>query len=176
MTAPERTTPRTSGTPHSRNAALQKGTSIWSLERALDRFGPARGAVAARRLLLSAKEGGVSPPERLALHALLRHSSAQWTAGLWVQLGPAQECWLDLVIEDLKLCVEVDGWTVHSRAEAFHTDRDRQNVLALAGWTVLRYTPRRLRDDLDGAVAEILAMATTLRTGSKRRLTRAARV
>ena len=49
------------------------------------------------------------------------------------------------------------------RAEAFHTDRDRQNTLTLAGWTVLRYTPRRLRDDVDGAVAEILAMAAALR-------------
>jgi len=67
------------------------------------------------------------------------------------------------VVEDLKLCIEVDGWRVHSRAEAFHTDRDRQNVLALAGWTVLRYTPRRLRDDMDGAVAEIEAMAAALR-------------
>lgn len=44
-----------------------------------------------------------------------------------------------------------------------HADRDRQNALTLAGWTVLRYTPRRLRDDMDGAVAETLAMAAALR-------------
>jgi len=137
-----------------RDAALQGGTSIWSLERALDRFGSGRGAVAAARLVRSARDGGVSPPERLALHALLRHSRERWTAGLRIHVGPAQEHWLDLVIENLKLCVEVDGWTVHSRAEAFHTDRARQNALTLAGWTVLRYTPRQLRDDLDGAVAE----------------------
>ena len=113
--------------------------------------------------MVTAKEGGVSPPERLALHALLRRGDERWTAGLRVELGPAEEYWLDMVIEDLKLCVEVDGWKVHSQAEAFHTDRDRQNVLALSGWTVLRYTPRRLRDDLEGAVAEIVAMAAKLR-------------
>lgn len=151
-----------------RDAALQRGTSIWSLERALERRGSARGVAAARRLVLAAKGGGVSPPERLALHALLRNGHERWTAGLWVQVGPAQECWLDMAVEDVKLCVEVDGWTVHSRAEAYHTDRERQNALTLAGWTVLRYTPRQLRDDLDGAVAEIMAMATTLRQARRR--------
>jgi very-short-patch-repair endonuclease len=145
-----------------RDAALQRGTTIWSLDRALERYGPGRGLLNARRLVDLARAGGVSSPERLALHALLRNGTEQWTAGVRVQLGPAEEYWLDLVIEDLKLCVEVDGWKVHSQAEAFHTDRDRQNVLALAGWTVLRCTPRRLRTDLDGAVSEILAMAGKL--------------
>jgi len=146
-----------------RDIALQRGTTIFSLDRALERLGPGRGVVTARRLIDRARAGGVSSPERLALHALLRNGAEQWTAGFRVPLGPAEEYWLDLVIEDLQLCVEVDGWKVHSQAEAFHTDRDRQNVLALAGWTFLRYTPRRLRSDLDGSVAEILAMAANLR-------------
>ena len=114
----------------------------------MERYGPGRGAVNARRLVDLARAGGVSSPERLTLHALLRNGTERWKAGFRVQLGPA---------------VEVDGWKVHSRAEAFHTDRDRQNVLALAGWTVLRYTPRRLRNDVDGVVAEVLAMAAALR-------------
>jgi very-short-patch-repair endonuclease len=129
----------------------------------MERYGPGRGAVNARRLVDLARAGGVSSPERLTLHALLRNGTERWKAGFRVQLGPAEEYWLDLVIEEVRLCVEVDGWKVHSRAEAFHTDRDRQNVLALAGWTVLRYTPRRLRNDVDGVVAEVLAMAAALR-------------
>ena len=151
-----------------RDAALQRGTSIWSLERALDRRGSARGVAAARRLLLAAKDGGVSPPERLALHALLRDGRERWTAGVRVRVGAEQGYWLDLAVEDIKLCVEVDGWTVHSQAEAYHSDRERQNALALAGWTVLRYTPRQLRDDLDGAVEEILEMSATLRRSRRR--------
>lgn len=151
-----------------RDAALQRGTSIWSLERALDRRGSGRGVAAARRLLLAAKDGGVSPPERLALHALLRDGRERWTAGVRVRVGAEQGYWLDLAVEDIKLCVEVDGWTVHSQAEAYHSDRERQNALALAGWTVLRYTPRQLRDDLDGAVEEILEMSATLRRSRRR--------
>ena len=155
---PIRWTQRTFGTPRC-NGAPPSGRSIERLER----YGPGRGAVNARRLVDLARAGGVSSPERLTLHALLRNGTERWTAGLRVQLGPAEEYWLDLVIEEVRLCVEVDGWKVHSRAEAFHTDRDRQNVLALAGWTVLRYTPRRLRNDMDGVVAEVLAMAAALR-------------
>jgi very-short-patch-repair endonuclease len=34
----------------------------------------------------------------------------------------------------------VDGWAWHHDAEAFRRDRQRQNVLVLAGWTVLRFT------------------------------------
>lgn len=152
-----------------RDAALQRGTSNWSLERALDRRGSGRGVRAARRLVLAAKAGGVSAPERLALHALLLDGRERWTAGLRIRVGRGQECWLDLAIEDLKLCVEVDGWTVHSRAEAYHSDRQRQNALTLAGWTILRYTPRHLRDDLDGAIAEIMAAAATLRCARRHR-------
>ena len=110
----------------------------------------------------------MSPPERLALHALLRAGRERWTAGVRVRVDAEQEYWLDLAVEDVKLCVEVDGWTVHSRAEAFHSDRERRNALTMAGWTVLRYTPRHLRDDLDGAVDEILEMAATLRRSRRR--------
>lgn len=146
-----------------RDSALQRGTTVWSMERALDRLPARNGSNTARRLVLAAQDCAVSPPERLALHALLHAGPERWTAGLRIQVGPAHERWLDLVIEDIKLCVEVDGWKVHSRAESFHTDRERQNAITLVGWTVLRYTPRQLRDDLDGAVAEILGMAATLR-------------
>ncbi len=102
-----------------RDAALQRGVTVHSLDRALERLGRRRGVVAARNIVAQARAGGVSPPERLALRALLRRGTERWTAGLRVQLGPAEEYWLDLAVEELKLCVEVDGWTVHSRAEAF---------------------------------------------------------
>jgi len=145
-----------------RDTALQRGTTIWSLDRALERYGPGRGAVAARRLVDQARPGGVSPPERDALHALLRAGPHSWTAGLRICMGPAEQYVLDLAIEGLRLAVEVDGWGVHSTAEAYHRDRARQNRLVEAGWTVLRLTPRQLRDDPDGEVAAILRVAAKL--------------
>jgi very-short-patch-repair endonuclease len=72
---------------------------------------------------------------------------------------------LDLAYEDAKVAVEYDGlWHVGS-AQQMHDDRRRINALAALGWTVLHVTSVRLRDDLDGVVAEIRA---ALRRARKR--------
>jgi very-short-patch-repair endonuclease len=46
----------------------------------------------------------------------------------------------DFAYPDLRLAMEVDGWASHGSRAAFQADRDRQNRLATAGWTVLRFT------------------------------------
>lgn len=69
-----------------------------------------------------------------------------------------RKCCLDLAIEEIKLAIEVDGWTVHSRSDAFGSDRERQNELVRAGWTVLRYTPQQIRGNLERVRAEIRAV------------------
>lgn len=57
-----------------RDAALQLGTTVASLERALERLAPGNGTAAARPLVSAARTGGVSRPERDLL-ARLRASS-----------------------------------------------------------------------------------------------------
>ena len=47
---------------------------------------------------------------------------------------------LDYAWPGARVVVEVDGYGPHSSRRAFQDDRDRQNVLVLAGWTVLRFT------------------------------------
>ena len=47
---------------------------------------------------------------------------------------------LDYAWPAARLVVEVDGYESHSGLEAFCHDRERQNALVLAGWTVLRFT------------------------------------
>ena len=86
---------------------------------------------------------------------------------MWVWAA-GRKCWLDLAVEEMKLGVEADGWTVHSRGEAFHTDRERQNALTKAGWIVLRYTPRQLRHDMAGVIAEIRSVEAKLSVVSRR--------
>jgi very-short-patch-repair endonuclease len=39
-----------------------------------------------------------------------------------------------------RLIVEVDGYAFHRSPTAFETDRERDVILALAGWRVLRFT------------------------------------
>ena len=86
---------------------------------------------------------------------------SRWRCGVTVRAG-GREYWLDLAVEEVKLAVEVDGWTVHSGGEAFGSDRERQNHLVRAGWTVLRYTPRQIRDHPERVRAEIRAVEARL--------------
>lgn len=44
------------------------------------------------------------------------------------------------------LVVEIDGFAFHSSESAFQSDHDRQNELELAGWTVLRFTAKDVRN------------------------------
>ena len=47
---------------------------------------------------------------------------------------------VDFAYPDLMIAIEVDGYWAHGSFEAFQRDRERQNELVLAGWTVLRFT------------------------------------
>jgi hypothetical protein len=47
---------------------------------------------------------------------------------------------VDFVWRDAGLIVEVDGYRYHRSPSAFEDDRERDVVLALAGWQVLRFT------------------------------------
>jgi len=47
---------------------------------------------------------------------------------------------IDFAWRDARLVVEVDGYTYHRSPSAFEADRERDVVLALAGWQVLRFT------------------------------------
>ena len=53
-----------------------------------------------------------------------------------------------------KVAVEIDGLAYHSDADDFHRDRKRQNVIALAGWQVLRFTWLDLTEYPERVVAQ----------------------
>lgn len=53
------------------------------------------------------------------------------------QIGPYR---LDFAYLDVKLGIEVDGYSVHGARRAFHADRRRQNALVAMGWSLLRFT------------------------------------
>lgn len=47
---------------------------------------------------------------------------------------------VDAAYPDLRLAIEVDGYSAHASPDAFQRDRTRQNRLVVLGWTVLRFT------------------------------------
>jgi very-short-patch-repair endonuclease len=47
---------------------------------------------------------------------------------------------VDFVWRDRRLIVEVDGYAYHRSPSAFESDRERDVLLSVAGWRVLRFT------------------------------------
>jgi very-short-patch-repair endonuclease len=63
---------------------------------------------------------------------------------------------LDMAYRRERIAIEVDGFDFHRGREAFDKDRDRQNALVLAGWTILRFTSRSTEDGIVSTVRRAL--------------------
>jgi very-short-patch-repair endonuclease len=64
-----------------------------------------------------------------------------------------------------KVGLELDGYQFHSGPTVFVTDRRRANEIELAGWLLLRTTPRQVRET-PGEVVSAVRRAIWLRAGS----------
>jgi Transcriptional regulator, AbiEi antitoxin/Protein of unknown function (DUF559) len=64
---------------------------------------------------------------------------------------------VDLALPELKIAIELDSRRHHLSADAFESDRPRQNNLELEGWLVLRYTWRLYIHQPNRIVAEVAA-------------------
>jgi very-short-patch-repair endonuclease len=56
------------------------------------------------------------------------------------------------------LVVEVDGFTYHNMPTAFESDRNRDQVLVLAGWRVVRFTFRQLTREPERCARRLRAL------------------
>jgi hypothetical protein len=57
-----------------------------------------------------------------------------------------------------RLVVETDGWDTHRTRHAFESDRAKDAALTAAGYTVVRFTYRQLRDDPNTVADRIKAI------------------
>ncbi len=90
--------------------------------------------------------------------ALLKHVGGGWVANYAVHGNDGRVlAEIDFAEPRLRLAIEIDGRAFHSDHHSFEKDRARQNMLALRGWTVLRFTWERLINDPEGVLAEIQA-------------------
>jgi very-short-patch-repair endonuclease len=110
------------------------------------------------RLLKLASACTISEAERVAARLLRGSGITGWRANQPIYEGTDVIAVGDLVFEGVRLVIEVDGWTYHGDADAFQRDRQRQNRLVAAGWTVLRFTWWDLTQRPDYVVASICAM------------------
>jgi predicted transcriptional regulator of viral defense system len=124
---------------------------------ALQRAGPRRGA-GVLRAVLEAYEGPTLTDrelEELFLALCRTYSLPSPVVNEWITLDDGVAYKPDFLWPEHKLIVETDGRDVHTTRKAFEHDRERDQRLTLAGYTVVRFTWRQIERD-PRHVAEVL--------------------
>ena len=79
----------------------------------------------------------------------------------YAKMVPGRKIRGDIAFPDDRLVVEVDGWRYHGKyLTDFRRDRERQNLLTIAGWRILRFTAGAIRIDTNACCA-LIALALT---------------
>ena len=106
--------------------------------------------------VVSGVVGGERSAGERRLTELLRAARITgWEANAEIRDGDGLIGVGDVVFASAKLVVEVDGLAFHVTPERFQRDRQRQNRLVAAGWTVLRFTWRDLTERPSYVVASV---------------------
>ena len=144
-------------------SAVQSGrTTVPLLEEEL-RHARRNGSGFLRQALEEVGVGARSLPETVLLRALRKVELPSYR--LNVDVYGEDGRWLarpDVVFDEIKLVVEVDGKRWHLDADRWVADVERHTRLEADGWTVLRYPASRVLSDPDGVVREIAAVAARL--------------
>jgi very-short-patch-repair endonuclease len=82
-------------------------------------------------------------------HGIERPAPRRWIAGLRV----------DFLFAAAHLVIETDSWSYHRTRRAFERDRERDAILARAGYRTLRFTHRQMTNDAAGVAAAIRSSA-----------------
>ena len=143
-------------------AVQRRRTRVADLERELE-LAPQRGSGLLRRAIDEAAGGARSVPEGVLLRSLrkVQLPAYRLNADVFAEDGR----WLArpvVVMEEIKLAVEVDGRRWHLDGERWVADVERHTRLEAEGWTVLRYPASRVLTDPDGVAREIAAVAARL--------------
>jgi very-short-patch-repair endonuclease len=127
--------------------ALQQGwVTLPELGMRLRRSVGRHGVPRALRAMSRAASGARFSAERRA-HALLRRAHITgWSANAPISDAQGVIGLGDIVFDEVKLVIEIDGLAFHVTPDRFQGDRRRQNRLVAAGWTVLRFTWRDLTE------------------------------
>jgi restriction endonuclease-like protein/putative AbiEi antitoxin of type IV toxin-antitoxin system len=92
--------------------------------------------------------------ERLFVALGMRAGLPRPSVNTWIEL-PGGGAEIDFAWPDRRLAIETDGYETHGTRSAFEDDRRRDQLLAMAGWRVIRFTWRQIVDD-SGEVEKVL--------------------
>ena len=104
--------------------------------------------------------------ERTFLRFCDRHGLPRPLVNHPIALSAHETATVDFCWPAQRVIVETDDRRTHLSPTAFENDRRRDAILTAAGWTILRYTYRRLRDEPEAVAAELggLLSARSART------------
>ncbi len=91
---------------------------------------------------------------------LWRAIKARWPDAEWelAHAVPGRRFKIDIAFSAARLAVELDGWQYHGKYKSdFQKDRERQNLLTLHGWRILRFTAGDVHRDIQAILAQIAA-------------------
>jgi hypothetical protein len=122
------------------DALRRRLLTVDDVRRTLSGMGQRHGLARAWRVLGDVGAGAHSDGE-IRLHRVLRAAGVHgWTANTPVHDQDGLIGLADVLFEPERVIVELDGRAFHTDAVAFQRDRERQNRLVMAGYTVLRFT------------------------------------
>jgi len=136
-------------------ALQQRWITVDDLARRIRNNVGGRGVRQQLRLLRRAATGTRSEAERIMVRLLRRSGIRGWHANRAIRDARGLIGIGDVVFPEVKLVIEIDGWAYHADPEPFQRDRERQNRLVAAGWTVLRFTWRDLTEHPDRVLRTI---------------------
>ena len=145
--------------------AFRAGFQPHDIEAALN-AAPRPGHLARRAVLAEHRDIPWSVAEQ-QLHIILREAGITgWRANRRVAVGDGDVKILDIVLEHLRIAIEVDGFEFHGddRRDVFERDRYVASDLTARGWRVLRFTARQLFTNPEWVVAVIQATIALVRS------------
>jgi very-short-patch-repair endonuclease len=144
-------------------AVVQGRISAAELRAANDRLTWMAGRPQLERIVTELETGSRSEAERRLRELVEKAGLTGWVAGLEATAG-RRVYHLDLGFGEERLAIEADGRAFHTNPRAFQVDRERQNDLVAAGWTVLRFTWEDIVHHPERVVERIRTVLTQLRS------------
>lgn len=128
-------------------------------DRIADRLGRGRRNATQLRLLQGrALTGSRSEAEQRMATLLKRSRTGPWIPNFQMRDSAGDVlAEIDFAHVGLKIAIEVDGRAFHSDRRSFERDRERQNMIALGGWLVLRFTWEQITQRPHEVIAAVRA-------------------
>jgi len=98
------------------------------------------GTAQLHRLVAASATGSLSAAEDRFHRLMAEAGITGWRANVPVVVDGRLVAVVDILFEEARVVVEVDGFRTHSSAAVFQRDRTKQNRLIAAGYVVLRFT------------------------------------